>query len=105
MTFKEYQHKARQTAIYPASGYPWVYPALGLCGETGEIMEKLKRVIRDGTEPDREALKKELGDVLWYLSNLAWELGIDLEEVAVMNLEKLLSRQKRNALQGTGDDR
>lgn len=105
MTFKEYQTKARQTAIYPKTEPNWIYPMLGLCGETGEIAEKLKKVIRDGNPVDKDALKKELGDVLWYVANLAYELGLDLEDIAQTNIDKLFSRKERNCLHGSGDNR
>ena len=105
MNFKEYQDKARQTAVYPKTNPSWIYPMLGLCGETGEIAEKLKKVIRDGNPIDKDALKKELGDVLWYIANLAYELGLDLENIAQTNIDKLFSRKERNCLHGSGDNR
>ncbi|WP_028841976.1 nucleoside triphosphate pyrophosphohydrolase family protein [Thermodesulfovibrio yellowstonii] len=107
MTFKEYQHLAKQTAIYQENtNYPaWIYPALGLCDEAGEIAGKLKRIIRDNKTPDKEEIKKELGDVLWYVAAVAWEFGIDLEDVARTNIEKLFSRKERNTLHGSGDNR
>jgi len=106
MTFKEYQAESRKTVVYPRVGeHSWIYPALGLCGEVGEILEKLKRVLRDGAQIDKEALKKELGDVLWYLSSLAAELGIELEDVAITNIQKLTSRIERGCLHGNGDER
>jgi NTP pyrophosphatase (non-canonical NTP hydrolase) len=99
-----YQAQARKTAIYPKQ-YKLVYPALGLCGEAGEVAEKIKKSMRDGNKLDDLAVAKELGDVLWYLANLAEDLGYDLSEIAQMNYEKLKSRQERNALKGNGDDR
>ena len=85
------------------------YPALGLCGEAGEVAEKVKKTIRDDggvlSDQRREALARELGDVLWYLSQLATEADLDLETIAEDNLEKLLSRQERGVLRGSGDDR
>ncbi len=109
LSFTEYQHASRQTAVYPDRDGNWVYPALGLSGETGEVMEKLKKVMRDkgGVIDDetRTALEKELGDVLWYLANLATELGLSLEDIARKNTEKLMSRQERGRLKGDGDDR
>ena len=75
MDFEEYQKKARETAIYPRTEPSWIYPSLGLAGESGEIMEKLKKILRDPHSNDKEErikeLKKEFGDVLWYLSALA----------------------------------
>jgi len=109
MTFDEYQIKSRQTAIYPDKDNNWVYPALGLAGETGEIMEKLKKVLRDKDsmidDETRETIARELGDVCWYLSQLATELNLSLSAIAESNLEKLFSRQKRGKLQGDGDER
>jgi len=104
MTFTEYQALAKTTAIYPENAKV-VYPVLGLCGETGEIAEKIKKHIRDGRELDKEDLKKELGDVLWYLSALAGDLGINLEDVALTNYLKLKSRKERNVISGSGDNR
>ncbi len=85
------------------------YPALGLAGEAGEVAEHAKKAIRDDagvvSEERREAMAKELGDVLWYVSQLASELGLELDEIARANLEKLLSRQRRGVLSGSGDER
>ncbi|MEW5805145.1 MAG: nucleoside triphosphate pyrophosphohydrolase family protein [Patescibacteria group bacterium] len=109
MTFEEYQKISRKTAQYPESGKNFIYPALGLAGETGEVIEKIKKLIRDKnselTEEYRQEIEKELGDVLWYLAQLATELGISLEQVAVLNLDKLLSRLNRGVIQGDGDSR
>lgn len=109
MTFEEYQKLSRQTAIYPNLGNNFIYPTLGLAGEAGEVAEKIKKVLRDGnnliTEEKKEEIKKELGDVLWYISQLATELNLSLEEVASHNIEKLLSRQERAQLHGDGDNR
>jgi NTP pyrophosphatase (non-canonical NTP hydrolase) len=104
----DYQRRSRSTAQYPREAC-LTYPALGLVGEAGEVAEHVKRVIRDDagsvSAPRRVALAKELGDVLWYLAGLASELGLDLDEIAEANLAKLLSRQRRGALTGSGDDR
>lgn len=81
-----------------------VYNALGLAGEAGEFIEKMKKRIRDGVF-DRELAAKELGDVLWYLSQLAGDLGYSLEDIAKMNLKKLADRKARNAIHGSGDER
>jgi len=109
MDFKEYQEKADLTAIYPDKGTNLTYPTLGLCGETGEIAEKLKKLYRDkgGVIDDkwREETTKELGDVLWYLAALSRELGYDLEYVAQTNIDKLQSRKERGTIQGSGDNR
>jgi len=109
MTFEEYQAKSRVTALYPDQGKNFIYPTLGLTGESGEVAEKIKKVLRDkgGVIDDevRGQVKKELGDVLWYLSQLASELGLTLEDVAAANIDKLYSRMERGTLHGNGDDR
>ena len=108
MELSEYQRLSRRTAEYPREAW-LTYPALGLVGEAGEIAEHAKKAIRDdaGTISDqrRAAMAKELGDVLWYVAGLASELGLDLDQIAQENLEKLLSRQRRGVLSGSGDER
>ena len=108
MTFNEYQQAARGTAIYPQD-MKVVYPTIGLAGETGEVAEKVKKTIRDkagsfDADTTRE-LAKELGDVLWYIAAIAGDLGLDLDDVAQMNIDKIHSRQDRNLLHGQGDNR
>jgi len=109
MEFGKYQELARSTAIYPDIGRNFIYPTLGLCGESGEVAEKIKKIIRDDagivSEEKREMLKKELGDGLWYISNLASELKLDLNDIAEENIRKLKDRQARNVLKGSGDNR
>ncbi|MEK7116360.1 MAG: nucleoside triphosphate pyrophosphohydrolase family protein [Patescibacteria group bacterium] len=110
MTFEEYQRESRKTANYPDLGrYPFVYPTLGLTGEAGEVAEKIKKVLRDkdGIIDDhtKQQIAQELGDVLWYVAQLATELGLSLEDVASMNLEKLFSRLDRGVISGSGDQR
>jgi NTP pyrophosphatase (non-canonical NTP hydrolase) len=109
MTFKEYQEAARKTAIYPNIGQNYIYPTLGLTGEAGEVAEKIKKILRAGIvtmdQEQTQGIAKELGDVLWYLAHLATELGLDLDQIANANLEKLASRQQRDVLQGSGDNR
>jgi NTP pyrophosphatase (non-canonical NTP hydrolase) len=104
----EYQRLSRSTARYPRKE-ALTYPALGLAGEAGEFADHAKKVIRDDdgevTPQRREAMAKELGDVLWYVAQLASELGLELEQVAQDNLDKLLSRQRRGVLSGSGDER
>jgi NTP pyrophosphatase (non-canonical NTP hydrolase) len=109
MDLADYQHRSRATAVYPNAGENLTYPALGLCGEAGECAEKVKKALRDDggvlTPERRDALAAELGDVLWYVAQLATEAGLDLDEIAEGNLAKLLSRQSRNVLSGSGDSR
>lgn len=109
MDFKEYQKKSRKTAVYPDAGSNFVYPTLGLSGEAGEVAEKIKKVIRDdGGEvmPEKKKeIEKELGDVLWYVAQIATELGLSLDEIAEKNIEKLYSRMERGKINGSGDNR
>lgn len=109
MTFNEYQKLSRETAIYPDMGKNYIYLTLGLCGEAGEIAEKIKKIIRDKggiiSIEDTCELQKELGDVLWYISNLATELGVSLKAIAEMNIEKLQSRKNRGVINWDGDNR
>ncbi len=108
MEISEYQRLSRRTAEYPREAW-LAYPALGLAGEAGEVAEHAKKAIRDDggvlSGERREAMAKELGDVLWYVAQLASELDLDLNQVAEANLQKLLSRQRRGVLSGSGDDR
>ena len=109
MDFKTYQKNARVTAQYPSLGSNYIYPTLGLVGEAGEVAEKIKKVIRDKKgifdEASKNGIKKELGDVLWYLSNLCTEFDFALEDVAMTNLEKLKSRAAKGKISGSGDNR
>jgi NTP pyrophosphatase (non-canonical NTP hydrolase) len=113
LTFNDYQKVARTTAVFPGNGTVAgpMYLALGLCGEAGEVAEKIKKLFRDGypkgVEPDdwTEDLIKEVGDVLWYASNLLDAFGVSFSDAGVTNLEKLASRQARGVLGGSGDNR
>ena len=106
MNFKEYQERANATAIYDTK-FSILYPTLGLTGEAGEVADKVKKIIRDGKSivNERVEIAKELGDVLWYLAAVARDIGVTLEDVAQMNVEKLESRKERGTLQGNGDNR
>jgi NTP pyrophosphatase (non-canonical NTP hydrolase) len=109
MDFNDYQSKSRKTAKYPAIGHPVIYPALGLVNEAGEVAGKIKKVFRDKdgqiSEETRAALKAELGDVLWYIAQVATELNLSLDEIAQYNLAKLFDRLERGKIQGDGDNR
>lgn len=109
MELNDYQQKALETAVYPEE-YRIIYPTLGLTGEAGEVSDKIKKIIRDknasfDSEETRLAIAKEIGDVLWYIATLSNDLGFSLEEIGQMNYEKLKSRQERNMLGGSGDNR
>ena len=116
MTVNEYQEAALATAVYPEQ-FRVIYPALGMNGEAGEVADKIKKVIRDTAlsidangaiilpHDNRIELAKEIGDVLWYCAILANDLGLKLDDVAQMNINKLKSRQERGKLSGSGDNR
>jgi len=109
MTFEEYQVKSRVTALYPDHGNNYVYPTLGLSSEAGEVAGKIKKILRDKggllSDDDRQEIAKELGDVLWYVAQIASELKLNLDEVAQNNITKLYSRMDRGVLHGNGDNR
>lgn len=128
MELNEYQRLAHDTAMYPgfnATSASLMYPALKLCGEAGEVAEKIGKAIRgqlifsdesglfhgfnpakeSEVEAFRQALAKELGDVMWYINELATQLGFTADEVALMNLEKLEKRKIAGTIHGDGDDR
>ncbi|MCZ2127946.1 MAG: nucleoside triphosphate pyrophosphohydrolase family protein [Anaerolineales bacterium] len=109
MRLSDYQKKSRATAKYPVIGHGVIYPTLGLVNEAGEVAGKIKKIFRDKdgqiSDEAREALKAELGDVLWYVAQTATELGLSLEDIAEANLAKLLDRQARGKIQGDGDNR
>jgi NTP pyrophosphatase (non-canonical NTP hydrolase) len=113
MEFADYQKEAAKNALYRDAGDNFIYPTLGLAGETGEVVEKIKKLMRNDEishaaqipEEKRTEIAKEMGDVLWYLAQLGTELGIKLEDVVRINLEKLASRKERGTLHSEGDDR
>ena len=124
MHFNEYQTKAGEFAQYPElfikvneddappssfEPVPYLYSALGLAGETGEVVEKIKKIIRNQQgeimESDRDLIQRELGDVLWYLADLADLFLLSLDDIAQTNLEKLEDRAKRGVIASEGDTR
>ena len=109
MELNDYQRESRKTALYPDVGRNAIYPTLGLDGEAGEVADKVKKILRDKQgvfdKNSKDEIKFELGDVLWYISQLSSELGYELEEVAHANLQKLNSRKSRGKIQGSGDNR
>jgi NTP pyrophosphatase (non-canonical NTP hydrolase) len=108
MDFNDYQQKSCSTAMYP-DGKAIEYLTLGLCSEAGEVAGKLKKVIRDDNSDisteKRFEIASELGDVLWYISQLALELNIPLDVIAHENIAKLADRKARGAIKGSGDNR
>lgn len=110
MTFDEYQKQALTTAVISGDKMLDIcHWALGLAGEGGEVADKIKKIIRDKeSDPnaiDKDDIKKELGDVLWYIAVFAEELGLSLQDIADTNVEKLKSRKLRNTIAGSGDNR
>jgi len=115
MTFDHYSASVMDKAIYPDT---LLYPVLGLVSEAGEVADKIKKHFRDNEfevycddavveipAETRMAIAKELGDCLWYITAIAADIGYELEEVAYLNIEKLESRQERDVLKGSGDNR
>jgi NTP pyrophosphatase (non-canonical NTP hydrolase) len=110
MTFDDYQKQALTTVVSTGDGFKdtlhWV---LGICGESGEVAEKVKKIIRDKSgqisKNDKQDLVRELGDVLWYIAILAHDLGSTFDEVADNNLMKLKDRKLRGVIGGSGDNR
>ena len=109
MTFEDYQDAVKRLAFYPYAGHNIEYPVLGLCGEAGELANKVKKIQRDDnnsiSSSKRQDLIKELGDVLWYVAACANELHVPLTEIAQLNIDKLFSREERGTLSGSGDTR
>lgn len=105
-TFEEYQCEAHKTASYPDMGEipGFMYAALGLTGEAGEVAEHIKKWFRDNTI-DPTSVRKEIGDTLWYLAELCTMFGFTLDAVAQENIDKLRSRQQRSVIHGSGSDR
>ena len=115
ITFKEYSKKAQESRDCPDE---LVYGILGLTEEAGEVSGKIKKYWRDKIylhpndydfdsipREDRDAIIKELGDVLWYLNDIALHIGTTLNEVAVRNLAKIKDRVERGTIHGAGDNR
>lgn len=114
MNFSDYQKAASTTDLTAGKGdgvlsISFMDKLLGLVGESGEIADKVKKILRDKnavmTKEDEQELAKELGDVLWYIATIATNLGANLDDIAMANIEKLKSRQKRGKLGGSGDNR
>lgn len=120
MTLKEYQNKAMNTCMDSCANIAYMFT--GLSAEVGEVNDKLAKAIRKGylslhrndiawwvkdsaQEKIKEDLKKEIGDVLWFVAGLADVLGINLDDVATANLAKLADRAQRNVIDGNGDNR
>lgn len=103
MNLNDYQSKALSFRL-PSADH--VYAVLGLSGEVGELHSLLAKAIRDGDgSVDRESVKKEVGDILWFVAAIAKDFGFGLDEIAQANIAKLNSRKKRDKIRGSGDER
>ncbi|MFA5878443.1 MAG: nucleoside triphosphate pyrophosphohydrolase family protein [Candidatus Staskawiczbacteria bacterium] len=109
MNFEEYQKAAHKTSQCPKIGEEYIYPVLGLCGEAGELANKVKKIFRDDgyvlTDARKGEIKKELGDILWYVAEISTKLGLEMDNIASSNIEKLTSRLARGTITGDGDTR
>ena len=114
MKLSDYSAQAISTDLFDGNNQDIDSHALlekmfGLSGETGEFAEKIKKILRDkdgkASDEDKKELAKELGDILWYVNSVGLYLGFSLEEIAQMNLDKVLSRKQRGVTKGSGDNR
>lgn len=119
MTSNQYQLRAHGFADYvqpythnedgKETRVDYVYPALGLAEEAGEVAGKFAKAVRDNNgvidSERKEAIIKELGDVCWFVAELSTLLNVSMEEVMQKNIDKLDSRRNRGVIHGSGDDR
>lgn len=113
LTLSDYQKRTTETAVYPGARQKnligLLYSSIGAGNEAGEILGKVKKVLRDDdlivTDEKRVAIADEVGDVLWYLGQVTDQLGLDLGAIAESNLAKLADRKARGVIGGSGDNR
>lgn len=112
MKLDEYQEQAKRSDIFEVcalSEVGFIEKVMGLAGEAGEVVDKFKKILRDKsgvmTDEDKEAVIKELGDVMWYVASISRYIGVPLSEVAAKNIKKLDGRLKRGTVHGSGDER
>lgn len=114
MQFSDYSTTAISTDLYDKEGQAFdshalLEKVLGLVGESGEVADKVKKILRDqngvATIENKKEIAKELGDVLWYINAVGMYLGYELDEIAQMNLDKVVSRKERGVTRGSGDNR
>lgn len=112
MNFQEYQKLAMVTDLtnkLPDDCSPMAYFGLKLSGEASEVSELIGKAFRDDRgifwKDRKEAIEEELGDVLWYIAAICKHLKLDMDKVAINNLEKLASRLLKGKLKGGGNDR
>ena len=108
MEFDKYQQLIETTRIYPED-MKIVYPCLGLSGEVGEVCDKIKKIYRDKegvvSFNDKQEIAKEMGDVLWYLASLTTDLDLNMNDIALTNIQKILNRKQNGKIVGNGDNR
>lgn len=112
MEFDAYQKTAARSDTFEKcelSETGFIEKIMGLAGETGETVDKFKKIIRDKnsviSDADRDSIVKELGDILWYIASIARYMDVPLSEIATKNIKKLEDRMKRGTVHGSGDDR
>lgn len=123
MDARVYQRTAHQTGetyLHSNSMMHVIYPLLGIAGETGELIEKIKKVCRNSAEPESlddflvtlqwqpdlaDSIQKEVGDILWYIAEFCTRMNMSLSVVMEMNLKKILDRKNRGVIRGEGDSR
>ena len=112
MELNKYQAEAAKTDLFEFTNLKdpgFTEKILGLCGETGEVADKFKKILRDEdgipSDASRDGIKKELGDVLWYIAAISRYMNIPLEDIAKANLDKLAARKEQGKLHGSGDNR
>lgn len=118
MQINEYQKQAHTFADYSkpickglsfSNSAEYTYPALGLAEEAGEVAGKFAKAVRDESgfisDERKEAIKKELGDVCWFVAELSTLMGFSLEDVMQGNIDKLTDRKARGVIKGSGDNR
>lgn len=113
MQISDYSNQAISTDLFDKTNdidsHAMLEKVFGLVGEAGEVAEKFKKILRDkdgiASDEDRKELAKELGDILWYINSVGLYLGYELEQIAQMNLDKVLSRKERGLTKGSGDNR
>lgn len=104
MDFNEYQEESRKTWLFDHKN-DFIRSVLGLVGESGEIAEKVKKLLRGDGKLEKEDVAKELGDVMYYVARIADYYQLKLEKIAILNIVKLKSRQERGKIKGSGDNR
>lgn len=102
--FDMYQTEAHTTAVYPPEN-GLAYLVTGLMAEAGEVAGKVAKVFRGDREVEPEAVAAELGDLLWFIAETSFHLGVPMSQIAENNLQKLADRKARGVLKGNGDNR